>query len=178
MVGYYDMILGLIPLTLVGVTGTLHGIGLETAIAVPLALAVAALVTYAWRGLGVLLSGRIDPDGPLFAWTACVAYALLAALIARMIVLPRGDLADTAALDRILAFDPDTPPLATQLSDDGYRTAGISGNVWISPEFGFDAGLFDEPLRLRVAVQRRKFLKIFPVAGHSAVSPWRACSGR
>jgi branched-subunit amino acid transport protein len=76
---------------------------LDPAIAVPLALAVGALVTYAWRGLGVLLSGRIDPDGPLFAWTACVAYALLAALIARMIVLPRGDLADTAALDRLLA---------------------------------------------------------------------------
>lgn len=76
---------------------------MDPAIGVPLALLVGALVTYAWRGLGVLLSGRIDPDGPLFAWTACVAYALLAALIARMIVLPRGDLADTAALDRLFA---------------------------------------------------------------------------
>jgi branched-subunit amino acid transport protein len=76
---------------------------LDPALAAPLALAAGAFVTYAWRGLGVLLSGRIDPDGPLFAWTACVAYALLAALIARMILLPRGDLADTAALDRLLA---------------------------------------------------------------------------
>jgi branched-subunit amino acid transport protein len=76
---------------------------IDPAIAAPLAILVGALVTYAWRGLGVLLSGRIDPDGPLFAWTACVAYALLAALIARMIVLPRGDLADTLALDRLLA---------------------------------------------------------------------------
>ncbi|RLM34462.1 sulfatase-like hydrolase/transferase [Haloarcula sp. Atlit-120R] len=40
-------------------------------------------------------------------------------------------------------FDPDSAPLASRLSDAGYRTAGISGNVWISPEFGFDAG-FDE----------------------------------
>ena len=76
---------------------------LDPALAAPLAILVGALVTYAWRGLGVMLSGRIDPDGPLSAWTACVAYALLAALIARMIVLPRGDLADTAALDRLLA---------------------------------------------------------------------------
>jgi len=76
---------------------------IDPALAVPLALAVGALVTYAWRGLGVLLSGKIDPDGPLFAWTACVAYALLAALIARMIVLPRGELAGTADLDRLLA---------------------------------------------------------------------------
>jgi branched-subunit amino acid transport protein len=76
---------------------------LDPALAAPLAILVGALVTYAWRGLGVMLSGRIDPDGPLFAWTACVAYALLAALIARMIVLPRGDLADTAAFDRLLA---------------------------------------------------------------------------
>jgi len=48
MIGYYDMILGLIPLTLVGVSGTLYGIGLETAIAVPLAAMVAvALVGHA-----------------------------------------------------------------------------------------------------------------------------------
>ena len=76
---------------------------MDPAVAAPLAILVGAIVTYAWRGLGVLLSGRIDPDGPLFAWSASVAYALLAALIARMIVLPRGDLADTADLDRLLA---------------------------------------------------------------------------
>jgi len=64
---------------------------------------IGGLVTYLWRALGVALSGRIDPEGPLFAWTACVAYALLAGLIARMILLPRGDLADTATLDRLAA---------------------------------------------------------------------------
>ena len=59
-------------------------------------MTVAALVTYAWRALGVALSGQIDPDGPVFEWVACVAYALLAGLIARMIVLPVGPLAETA----------------------------------------------------------------------------------
>lgn len=41
MIGYYDLILGLIPLTLLGISGTLYGIGLETTIAVPLASLVA-----------------------------------------------------------------------------------------------------------------------------------------
>ena len=45
----------------------------------------AALVTYASRGFGVLLSGRLNTDGPLFRWVSAVAYALLAALIARLL---------------------------------------------------------------------------------------------
>ncbi|WP_222912791.1 sulfatase [Natrinema sp. SYSU A 869] len=37
-------------------------------------------------------------------------------------------------------FDPSVTPLPAALSDSGYRTVGISGNPWISPEFGFDVG--------------------------------------
>ncbi|HTO81269.1 MAG TPA: AzlD domain-containing protein [Methylomirabilota bacterium] len=66
-----------------------------------LVLLAGAGVTYAWRGMGVLLSGRIDAEGPLFRWIGAVAYALLAALIARMIVLPIGPLAATALVDRL-----------------------------------------------------------------------------
>jgi len=62
---------------------------------------VAAAATYLWRALGVALSGRIDPSSPLFEWVTCVAYALLAGLIARMIVLPVGPLADTALAARV-----------------------------------------------------------------------------
>ena len=70
----------------------------------PVVLMVAgALVTYFWRALGVALSGRIDAGSPLFEWVACVAYAMLAGLIARMIVLPNGPLAEAAAADRIAA---------------------------------------------------------------------------
>lgn len=68
-----------------------------------LVLVVVALITYAWRGLGVLLSGRIDPEGPVFEWVGCVAYALLAGLIARMIVLPIGPLEATALGARLAA---------------------------------------------------------------------------
>jgi branched-subunit amino acid transport protein len=66
-------------------------------------VALAALVTYAWRGVGVALSGRIDPNGAAIRWVGCVAYALLAGLIARMIVLPQGPLQDTATIDRLIA---------------------------------------------------------------------------
>jgi branched-subunit amino acid transport protein len=61
----------------------------------------ASLVTYASRGLGVLLSGRINTDGPLFRWVSAVAYALLAALIARLLVVPLGPLAATSLMARL-----------------------------------------------------------------------------
>lgn len=39
-----------------------------------------------------------------------------------------------------LSFDPEVAPLASCLREDGYKTAAISNNTWISPEFGFDSG--------------------------------------
>lgn len=75
----------------------------ESSLFVLLALAAAALVTYGWRALGVLLSGRLSPDSRLFEWVSCIAYALLAALVARMILLPVGPLAETALGDRLAA---------------------------------------------------------------------------
>ena len=63
-------------------------------------LLAGAAVTYVWRAVGVALSGRIDPEGAAFQWVACIAYALLAALVARMILLPTGPLAQTPLVDR------------------------------------------------------------------------------
>ena len=68
-----------------------------------LVLAVSAAATYVWRGLGVAFSGKINPDGRIFAWLACVAYALLAGLIVRMILLPIGPLADSPLAARLTA---------------------------------------------------------------------------
>ena len=68
-----------------------------------LVMIVGAAATYVWRALGVALSGRIDPEGTLFQWAACIAYALLAALVARMILLPTGPLAETPMIDRLAA---------------------------------------------------------------------------
>lgn len=59
--------------------------------------------TYLWRGLGVLLSGRIKVDSELFNWIACVAYAMVAGLIVRIMVMPTGMLAQSLFTDRLLA---------------------------------------------------------------------------
>src|SRR3546814_17566403 len=49
---------------------------------------VGGLATYFRRALGVALSGRLAASSSFFDWVACVAYALLAGLIARMLLLP------------------------------------------------------------------------------------------
>jgi branched-subunit amino acid transport protein len=59
--------------------------------------------TYLWRGLAVPLSGRVSVDSELFTWISCVAYAMVASLIARMVFLPSGTLAATLLPDRLLA---------------------------------------------------------------------------
>lgn len=63
----------------------------------------AAGVTFLMRALGVVASGRLDVNGALFDWIRCVAYALLAALISRMIFLPSGGLAETPLWARLIA---------------------------------------------------------------------------
>ncbi len=68
-----------------------------------LVLLIGAAVTYVWRALGVALAGRVKADSAALEWIGCVAYALLAGLIARMIVLPIGPLADTALAARVAA---------------------------------------------------------------------------
>jgi branched-subunit amino acid transport protein len=66
-------------------------------------LILAAVVTYAWRMAGVMLGRRIDVDGRAFRWASAIAYALLAGLVARMIILPEGPLAATELPHRIAA---------------------------------------------------------------------------
>lgn len=62
-----------------------------------------ALVTYVWRGAGVLLSGRIAPDGDVFRWITCVAYAMVAGLVMRVILMPTGLLAASLLEHRLVA---------------------------------------------------------------------------
>jgi branched-subunit amino acid transport protein len=59
--------------------------------------------TLIWRALGVALSGRIKPDSPLLDLVGCIAYALLASLVARMILLPIGPLQATGLAVRLAA---------------------------------------------------------------------------
>ncbi|HUF79610.1 MAG TPA: AzlD domain-containing protein [Burkholderiales bacterium] len=66
-------------------------------------IAACGLGTYLWRGLGVLLSGRIEVESELFRWAVCVAYAMVAGLIVRIILMPTGMLATTLLEDRLIA---------------------------------------------------------------------------
>lgn len=59
------------------------------------------LVTYGIRVFGVALAGRISADSQVFQWVGCIAYGLLAALIARMILMPVGVLQEAPLLFRI-----------------------------------------------------------------------------
>ena len=59
------------------------------------------LATYFWRAMAVLLSGRLTMDSEFFRWVECVAYAMVAGLMVRIVLLPTGVLAATPLLDRI-----------------------------------------------------------------------------
>jgi branched-subunit amino acid transport protein len=65
-------------------------------------LAVCSLATYLWRGSGVLLSAGIDPRGEAFTWIACVAYAIIAGVVSRMLLMPTGVLAETTLPERAI----------------------------------------------------------------------------
>ena len=55
-----------------------------------LVILVTSFATYLSRFLGVVSSEKIDETSKLFKWFNCIAYSILAALIARMIVFPAG----------------------------------------------------------------------------------------
>ncbi len=69
-----------------------------------LAIAISAAVTYSSRFLGVIFSGKVQSDGKLVEWVACVTYALLAGLVARMIILPIGSLSEATDWMRLSAI--------------------------------------------------------------------------
>ena len=68
-----------------------------------LLIAIGTVVTYMWRGIGVLLSGRIRTEGDFFNWVTCVAYAMVAGLVMRLVVMPSGVVATTLLSHRLIA---------------------------------------------------------------------------
>ena len=67
-----------------------------------LIIIVTSLATYVSRFLGVLSSIKIKETSKIFRWFNCLAYATLAALIARTIIFPVGILSETSYLSRSL----------------------------------------------------------------------------
>ena len=67
-----------------------------------LSILVTSLATYLSRFLGVISSVKIKETSKIFRWFNCLAYATLAALIARTIIFPVGALSEASYLSRIL----------------------------------------------------------------------------
>ncbi len=65
-------------------------------------VAASVAATYFWRGLGMMVARRLHPDSALSRWFACVAYAVLAGFIARMLTLPEGSLAEVPLFDKLV----------------------------------------------------------------------------
>ena len=66
------------------------------------AILVTSLATFLSRFLGVVSSQGIKETSKLFRWFNCLAYATLAALIARTIIFPAGVLIESSYSSRII----------------------------------------------------------------------------
>jgi len=66
------------------------------------AILVTSLATFLSRFLGVISSQGIKETSKLFRWFNCLAYATLAALIARTIIFPAGVLIDSTYSSRLI----------------------------------------------------------------------------
>ncbi len=97
-----------------------------------------AIGTYVWRGVGVALSGRVSVESELFKWAACVAYAMIAGLVARMILLPGGIVQQTPLYERLIACA--VALSVFYLSRRNYFLA-VGGGVLVLVAFGYMRGL-------------------------------------
>ena len=66
------------------------------------AILATSLATFLSRFLGVISSEGIKETSKIFRWFNCLAYATLAALIARTIIFPAGILIDTSYFCRFV----------------------------------------------------------------------------
>ncbi len=66
-----------------------------------LVILITSFATYLSRFLGVLSSEKIKETSKIFKWFNCIAYSVLAALIARMVIFPAGELAESVIVIRL-----------------------------------------------------------------------------
>tara|TARA_B100000780_G_scaffold46578_1_gene28978 strand:+ start:128 stop:457 length:330 start_codon:yes stop_codon:yes gene_type:complete len=69
-----------------------------------LVIVVTSIATFASRFLGILTAENISDKSKLFDWFNYVAYSILAALIARMVIFPAGALLESTFLIRLLVI--------------------------------------------------------------------------
>jgi branched-subunit amino acid transport protein len=65
---------------------------------------VSVVSTYIWRLLGIVIASHLHPESALSRWFACVAYAVLAGLISRMVILSEGALGEVPLVDKLIAL--------------------------------------------------------------------------
>ena len=73
------------------------------------AILVTSLATFLSRFLGALTSQGIKETSKLFKWFNCLAYATLAALIARTIIFPAGVLIESSYYSSCLLYTSPSP---------------------------------------------------------------------
>ncbi len=66
-----------------------------------LVILVTSLATFLSRFLGVITSENIKENSKIFRWFNCLAYSTLAALIARIVIFPSGNLSDVDLIVRV-----------------------------------------------------------------------------
>ena len=69
-----------------------------------LVILVTSFATYLSRFLGVVSSEKIDPTSKIFRWFNCIAYSILAALIARIVIFPAGVLVEADLWLRLIVI--------------------------------------------------------------------------
>ena len=69
-----------------------------------LVIVVTSVATFASRFLGILTAENISEKSKIFDWFNCVAYSILAALTARMIIFPAGALLESTLLIRFIVI--------------------------------------------------------------------------
>ena len=69
-----------------------------------LVILVTSFATYLSRFLGVVSSEKIEAKSKIFRWFNCIAYSILAALIARIVIFPAGVLEEADLWIRLIVI--------------------------------------------------------------------------
>ena len=62
----------------------------------------AIFATYIWRFAGVIISHRIEAKHPAFEWFTCLAYGIIASLVAKTLIIPSGLMAEIPLWQRLI----------------------------------------------------------------------------
>ena len=71
---------------------------------IAIVIIITSLATYLSRFLGVVSAEKIKETSKLFKWFNCLAYSTLAALIARIVIFPSGDLSEVDYFVRFITI--------------------------------------------------------------------------